>query len=235
LATIKKAKGEDNGPERRGTGLPPVGSAEQIHPIPKSWTWARLGDLCTIITDGTHLTPRYVEEGRPFLSAQNIKPFRFMPERHRKVSDADYKKYVARVEPKKGDILMTRVGAMIGEAAIIDQNIDFAFYVSLCLIKPIKRLLHVPYLLHWINSPYGVASAKGKTLGKGHSQGNLNLNLIRRFPVPLPPQPEQLRIVDYLEELRTQTENLMDFHKEIDRELDAILPAILDRAFLGEL
>jgi type I restriction enzyme S subunit len=233
LSAIAKQKQVTNAQAKRGHELPPVGLDEQIHPIPNTWAWARLGDLCTLITDGTHLTPRYVEEGRPFLSAQNVKPFRFMPEYHRKVSEADYQGYVARVKPEKGDILMTRVGAMIGEAAIIDQDIDFAFYVSLCLIKPLRTLVHVPYIVHWLNSPYGALSAKGKTLGKGHSQGNLNLNLIRRFAVPLPPLPEQLRIVDYLEKLRLRSIKQLALSSEIEQELEAFLPAILDRAFRG--
>src|SRR5262249_51715634 len=160
-----------------------------------------------------------VDEGRPFMSAQNVKPFRFMPQNHRKVSEEAYAGYTARVKPEKGDILMTRVGAMIGEAAIIDQDIEFAFYVSLCLMKPERDFLHIPYLLHWLNSPYGTASAKSKTLGRGHSQGNLNLNLIRRFPVPLPPPATQRRIVEYLESIRSKAEAAADIRAGLDEEL----------------
>jgi len=124
---------------------------------------------------------------------------------------------------------------MIGEAAIIDQEIEFAFYVSLCLMKPVKEYLFVPYLLHWLNSPYGAASAREKTLGEGHSQGNLNLNLIRRFPVPLPPLREQRRIVEYSEDLRHRIDGLKAVREETARELDAMMPAVLDRAFRGEI
>lgn len=204
---------------------------EKPHEIPKSWTWRRLGELCEVITDGTHLTPNYVDEGRPFLSAQNVKPFRFMPQNHRMVSEEDYLGYIARVKPRLGDILMTRVGAMIGEAAIIDQDIDFAFYVSLCLIRPRADTLFPPYLLHWLNSPYGAASTREKTLGKGHSQGNLNLNLIRRFVIPLPPFKTQQAIVEYLEELRQRDDIATALRRQAAKELDAMLPAILNQAF----
>ena len=40
--------------------------------IPDSWEWVRLGTLLGIISDGTHKTPNYVEDGVPFLSVQNI-------------------------------------------------------------------------------------------------------------------------------------------------------------------
>ena len=148
--------------------------------------------------------PRYVDDGMMFLSAQNVKPFRFMPENHRKVSHEDYVKYVSRVKPERGDVLLTRVGAMIGEAALIDRDLDFAFYVSLGLLKPLNGFVLAPYLVHWLNSPYGCASSRGKTLGRGHSQGNLNLNLIRRFVLPFPPLEEQRRMVAYLDDLQAK-------------------------------
>ena len=52
---------------------------EVDHDIPDSWAWVRLVEICELITDGTHLTPKYTESGRMFLSAQNVKPFKFMP------------------------------------------------------------------------------------------------------------------------------------------------------------
>lgn len=49
----------------------------------------RMDEICTLITDGTHQTPRYTDDGYAFLSAQNVKPFRFMPDNYRKVSLED--------------------------------------------------------------------------------------------------------------------------------------------------
>jgi type I restriction enzyme S subunit len=146
-----------------------------------------LGNIGSLRVDGTHQTPTYTEKGMMLLSAQNIKPYRFMPENHKYVSYEDYLAYTARNKVQKGDILITRVGAGIGEVAMVDQDIDFAIYVSLGHIRAIQDFVYTPYLVHWLNSPAGVAQSREKILGKGHSQGNLNLNLIRQFLVPLPP------------------------------------------------
>jgi len=35
----------------------------------------------------------YTEEGRMFLSAENVKPFKFMPEKHKFVSEEDFEGY----------------------------------------------------------------------------------------------------------------------------------------------
>jgi type I restriction enzyme S subunit len=169
--------------------------------IPSAWRQVYLQDIAYQITDGTHLTPKYTESGRPFLSAQNLKPFRFMPQKHRFVSQVDFDNYRANRRPERGDILMTRVGAGIGEAAVLDSDFKFAFYVSLCLIKVPNRLVSVDYLVLWLNSPEGRDSSTIRTYGKGASQGNLNLGLIRTFKIPLPPLAEQRRIVAKVDEL----------------------------------
>lgn len=210
--------------------------AEARKRLANSFPTKRMDGLCSLITDGTHQTPRYVEGGgHTFLSAQNVKPFRFMPEVHRKVSSEDYEACMRRVAPKRGDVLMTRVGAGIGEAAVMNQELDFAFYVSLALVRPDPDVILPEFLVHWLNSPDGRACSRRETLGKGHSQGNLNLKLLRGFNVPLPPLPEQRRIVAELDALQAEVDALKRLQSETAAELDALLPAILDRAFKGEL
>lgn len=194
-----------------------------------------LSDICHIITDGTHQTPRYVDDGAIFLSAQNIKPFKFMPEFHRKVSHEDFAGYTARNKPRLGDVLLTRVGAGIGEAAVVDQDIEFAIYVSLALIRPDTAVLMPQYLVQWLNSPIGRSHSRTNTLGKGHSQGNLNLNLLRSFPVPVPSLDQQMRIVAKLDALQAKVNAVKALQSETAAELDSMLPAILDKAFKGEL
>jgi type I restriction enzyme S subunit len=61
-----------------------------------------------------------------------------MPDFYRYVSETDYHRYVKATKPGFGDVLLTRVGAMIGEAAVIDRKMDFAIYVSLALLKPMR-------------------------------------------------------------------------------------------------
>lgn len=54
--------------------LPPVTEEEQLFPIPASWKWIRLEDVCSMkITDGTHQTPKYAtkDNGIPFCQRYN--------------------------------------------------------------------------------------------------------------------------------------------------------------------
>ena len=208
----------------------PAESFEAKTVIPTTWVHAYLQDLAYQITDGTHLTPKYTAQGRPFLSAQNVKPFRFMPAKHRFVSDLDFKNYRSNRKPERGDVLLTRVGAGIGEAAVLDSDFEFAFYVSLCLIKIPTRFLSPNYLVLWLNSPEGRDSSTVRTYGKGASQGNLNLGLIRTFKVPVPPLAEQHRIIAKVNELMAVCDQLETQLNIAQSESRRLLEAILNQA-----
>ena len=57
----------------------------------------------------------------------------------------------------------------------------------------------------------------------------------KSFVVPVPPLPEQRRIVAELDALQAEVDALKRLQVETTTKLDALLPVILDRAFKGEL
>ena len=180
--------------------------------IPSNWKYPSLFEITRQITDGTHMTPSYVKNGEIFLSAQNVKPFRFIPENHKYVSKTDFDVYRNNRMPEINDILMARVGAGIGEAAVIDTNLQFAFYVSLCLIKIFPKILDSNYLTIVLNSSYGVRYAKNNISSSGASAGNYNLGHIRALKVPLPPLAEQAEIVRVVE---SQLAKVVQLEKQV--------------------
>ena len=63
----------------------------------------------------------------------------------------------------------------------------------------------------------------------------LNQNQLFAFQLAYPPLPEQRRIVAYLDDLQAKVDGLKRLQAETAAELDALLPAVLDKAFKGEL
>ncbi|MEH3297093.1 restriction endonuclease subunit S [Raoultella planticola] len=184
----EKAQLVKEGKIKKQKPLPPVSDEDKPFELPEGWETVYMQDISELITDGTHQTPKYTENGRPFVSAQCVKPFKFMPENCRFVSEDDYQQYIKNRKPELNDILLSRVGAGIGESAVIDSDLEFAIYVSTGLIKPMKKNINSNYLVLWLNSPIGRGFSSKYTYGKGVSQGNLNLSLIRSFLVSLPPR-----------------------------------------------
>ena len=198
--------------------------------LPPEWEFPHLDEVSMFVTDGTHQTPTYTTTGKPFLSAQNVKPFRFIPVPHKLVSQYAFNDYTKNRFPEKGDLLVGRVGS-VGEAAVIDSDLEFAFYVSVGLVKTFKTHTVPQYLAIVFNSPYGVRYARGNTSSKGASAGNFNLGRIRSFPIPLPPFAEQAAIVERVEALMTTCRALEAEIEHARTHAAHLLQAVLKVAF----
>lgn len=68
--------------------------------IPEDWEVKTLGELCVSIIDGTHQTPRYVNNGVPFYSVENITENNFL--KVKKITEEAYNRYNQRCNPEKG-------------------------------------------------------------------------------------------------------------------------------------
>ena len=157
-----------------------------------------LEEVCEILTCGVASTPKYVdaEEGVAFLSAQNVKDGEIILDKYRYISKEFHKHLTKKNKPKNGDILYSRVGSKYGEAAIVNVDFEFSVYVSVTLIRP-KSILNNFYLKYYLNSPTIKEMAK-KTI-KSSGVPNLNVKDVRNFPIPIPPLPEQQKIVEKLD------------------------------------
>ena len=201
--------------------------------LPQEWREVNFMDITWLITCGVAKKPDYVEDGVPFLSAQNAKPFKANLNDIRFISENDFKKFTVGGKPIKNDILYSRVGAKFGEAAKVVFDFDFAIYVSLTLIKPIHSLIDSDFLVAFLNSPYGITQARGGILGSGIQ--NLNVENVRHYRIPLPPIAEQQEISRRIDSLIRIVDSLEQTYQKLKHFLDLLDHAILAKAFRGEL
>jgi type I restriction enzyme S subunit len=168
-------------------------------------------DVTKLITCGIAATPEYVDEnsGVPFLSSTNVKDGKVMWKDFKFISKDLHDNLYKNNPPLRGDILYSRVGT-IGEAAIIDVDFEFSVYVSLTLIKT-GRSMYNKFLKQLLNSSKYKELAKREVL-LGSGVGNLNVNVVREFSIPLPSIDEQTAIAQVLSDMDTEIE-------ELDRKL----------------
>ena len=158
-----------------------------------------LKDLCTMdITDGTHKTPTYVEEGYIFLSSKNVTSGVIDWENVMYIPESLHNELYKRIAPQKNDILLAKNGTT-GVAAIVDRDEVFDIYVSLALIRPDTTKVLPKYLLHAVNSH------TTKQFFDSHLKGigvpNLHLTYIREAPIKVPSITEQQHITDVLDKI----------------------------------
>ncbi len=200
--------------------------------ITAGWYIADLFDVTHLITCGVAKRPEYVEEGIPFLSAQNARPFKTNLNKIRYIDEDTFKKITVGGKPEKGDILYTRVGNC-GEAATVPYDFDFGVYVSLTLIKPNNLFLYSDYLTAFLNSRFGVMQASQGAIGIGLK--NLNVDNVRRYKIPLPPIAEQKRIVEKLDSLLAQVDTIQQRLNNLPDIIKRFRQSVLAAAVSGKL
>src|SRR5438552_9040166 len=87
--------------------------------------------------------------------------------------------------------------------------------------------------LRYFQSPSYWAQIADEKEGTG--QPNLNGSKLEKLKVPIAPPAEQRRIVSELDALQAEVDALKRLQAKTAAELDALLPAVLDKAFKGEL
>ncbi len=194
--------------------------------------WVRLQDVCNDVADGPHLTPTYMESGIPFITVLNITSGKVDFTNHKYVSREAHAQFSRRARAERGDVLISKDGT-IGVPCFIDTDKEFSFFVSVALVKPKRDLLDGQFLTWVLRAPYMQERIQERS--RGDMIRHLVLREIRQLEVPLLPLKEQREIVAELDSLQAKVEAVKALQAETAAGLDAMLPAILDRAFKGEL
>jgi type I restriction enzyme S subunit len=129
----------------------------------------------------------------------------------------------------KGDILLCVRGATTGRMNWADR--EYCIGRGLAALTVDTNICDPRFVYHFVeNQTHEMLS-----LSAGSTFPNLPGAKLKSLQIPVPTQEEQRRIVAYLEDLQAQVDALKKLQAQTAVELDALLPAILDRAFKGEL
>ena len=87
-----------------------VGSS--LGEIPEGWAVASIDDVCERVTDGSHSSPKSVDDGLPMASSKDMNDWGLTLETARLISRQDFADLVRNdCRPKQGDVLITKDGA----------------------------------------------------------------------------------------------------------------------------
>ncbi|MBI4658305.1 MAG: N-6 DNA methylase [Verrucomicrobia bacterium] len=132
-----------------------------------------------------------------------------------------------------GDILFLRTGATTGKNYLVKDPPEAVFASYLIRIRPGSRIL--PEFLWWYfqSGDYWDAVFSGTEDG---NRPNMNGSKLAVLEVPFPKnKTEQRSIVARLDALRGKLDELQRLQREVAAELASFTPALLAKAFRGEL
>lgn len=177
-------------------------------------TQVALGEICTFIGGGTpsRKCPEYFTGDIPWATVKDFKSLRIDDTEEHVTSQAIDESAANIVEP--GTVLLvTRVG--LGKVAIAGAR--------LAINQDIKAVISndsvLPEFLFWFLMSQ---SARIQAMGTGATVKGVTLHDVRAISMPLPPLPEQRRIVDLL----SRAEGIVRLRREAQRKAAELVPAL---------
>jgi len=140
----------------------------------------------------------------------------------------------ARRKMHKNDIVFSAVRPNLKKCFIVDEKLDGNVCSTGFTIFRIRNDGYDPkFLKYQLLSNFFINQCMEIVTG-GHYPA-INDKNMKNLEVISPPLPEQRRIVAYLDSLQTKVDELKKLQAETEKELEELVPSILDRAFKGEL
>lgn len=204
---------------------------EELEKLPKGMAWVKLGEILWSVKDGPHYSPKYQENGVPFISGGNIRPDGIDFNNVKFISNEFHEELSRRCKPEKGDVLYTK-GGTTGIARVNNYDIDFNVWVHVAVLKIIPSI-NPFYLQHVLNSNHCYKQSQKYT----HGVGNQDLGLTRMINITLPicSSEEQVQIVQELESKLTVCDKIEETISQSLLQAEALRQSILKKAFEGKL
>jgi|GEM_PF-251710 len=193
--------------------------------FPVDWRLERLVKYVDKIVDGTHVTPKYVENGVPFFSVETVTSNDF--ENVKFITLDEHLQLSKRCKVEKGDILLTRIGT-IGKTALVDWDEEGSIYVSLALIKISDQNLR-SYFYEYSKSSLFLKEVLRKSLLLA-TPPKINMNDIEKVELVLPTsRAEQRKIAEIL----STCDRVIDLKKKLIEEKKKVKKWLMQTLLTG--
>lgn len=166
------------------------------------WEVKRLVSLLeSPVTDGPHLTPKFLDRGVPFLSVNNLVDGRIDWSDVRYISDADHREFSRKCRPRNGDILFGKA-ASVGMVAYVDTGLDFNIWSPIALIR-ISPMFSAKFVFRQLQSR--CVEKQVSLLTNSSSQGNIGMRDIEKLELYFPSDlNEQVAIAAAIDDIDSE-------------------------------
>lgn len=177
-----------------------------------------------------------LETGTPVLTLSAVTGWDFNPSAFKRTSQPvnDGAHYWV----DKGDLLITRSNTpeLVGHAAICNGALSRAIYPDLMMKVPIDPTkASTRFVWYWLQTARARDFVRRSAKGTSPTMKKISQSVVQAIPFPAGVSVgEQETIARHLDLLRSKTNTALATQSETAAELDALLPAILDKAFKGE-
>lgn len=195
-----------------------------------NWITATIDDVCTVVTDGAHNSPKSVEQGHYMASVKDFTEFGFDFSNCKQIGEEDYEKLRNQgCVPEKNDILVGKDGARYFEDIIIyKQDERPALLSSIAILRADCRMITPEFLYYTLKSP-AVRKDVRDNYGSGSAIPRIVLKDFKRMPFSFPSIEEQRKITN----LCSAIDAKIQINNAINENLEQQAQAIFANEFLS--
>ncbi|MBA4336889.1 restriction endonuclease [bacterium] len=194
--------------------------------IKNNWQTKKLGDVCDFQNGFAFKSKLFKETGFPVLRISNIQNDGISYNRLVFFDKKNYKEDFDKYQALKGDLVIAMSGATTGKLAICDADEIFYLNQRVGKFKP-KKDLSNDYLYYFLSTRI----EENLKISAGSAQPNLSTEQIKSFKIPLPPLPEQHRIVKILDEVFDKTAKAKENAEKKIQQAKALFESYLQSVF----
>ncbi len=168
-----------------------------------NWNIQLAKEYCFNVTDGTHDSPKAVENGKKLITSKHLKEFSLDFSSAKLISEEDYLKIIKRSNVKQWDILFSMIGTVGNTYLEKNKIIEYA-----CKNIGIFQFNGDINKAYWFY--YYLKSSKAKEYIYSHLRGStqqyLTLGDLREFPILVPPIEIRNKIITILQSIDRKIE-----------------------------
>lgn len=201
--------------------------------LPEGWKWVKIEDIATVGTGATPLKSKkdYYEGGKIAWVTSGALNDDFVRKASAYVTEKALKETNLSIYAK-GTLLLAMYGEGKTRGKCSELAIDATTNQAIAAIHFEKHDESVrPFLKYFLLKNYNEI----RMLSSGGVQPNLNLGIVKKTMLPLPPKEEQHRIVQEIEARLSVCDKMDETIAESLQQAEALRQSILKKAFEGKL
>ena len=173
-------------------------------------------ELCSVVVDCPHSTPKWTANGKIVIRNKNIKHGKIDFSSPSYTDDEHFAQRIKRAKPQPGDIIITRE-APIGDVGMIPENTECCLGQRMVLLRANQSVCDNFYLLYSLQSLY-VQHQISWSEGTGTTVSNLRIPHLEQIQIPYLPLEQQAKISSVLRALEEKIENNRRLNDNLEQQ-----------------
>ena len=192
------------------------------------WSTVQADQFCTLITDGTHDSPKPQQSGWKLITSKHLKGHYIDFDSANWIGEADYLKVISRSAVEQWDILFSMIGTIGNIYLEKNPHVEYACK-NMGIFKFSGNKENALWMYYYLKSPQ--AKAYIQTHLRGSTQSYVPLGSLRDMPVPVPPQSVRNEIIAILSPI----DEKIECNNAINDNLADLLQTIYQERFSNDI